>query len=167
MLGAVLAAGIAVGAAFLFAGKKDPQPETEGTSAPVSETESDTTEEDPWADEPDYSGLEIYWNVDRNQYGKTETGISTRQVDQNDGFYHILFACNGRQIERRVENRKLVNRIDSMDVMGLIFDERNVVIDVVDIEEFTGGYLYHEVFVMEIDEDGVVHMNSDAAGNGT
>jgi len=102
----------------------------------------------------------LYWNVDRAKYaGMDATGMSSREPNPDTGYFQVTFAMEGRQGIRRVKERKIVNKIDNMDLMGLVLDEDGIVADVVSIEEITGGYAVNKFFVQGIN-DNVVTVNS-------
>jgi len=85
-------------------------------------------EEDPQA----ASGLHspIYWNVDRQTYLDPQTGLSIREPGEDD-LYHIRFAVDGEQVELVCSDKKLVNRIDMLDYMGLELDSSNNVVNII------------------------------------
>ncbi len=108
---------------------------------------------------------ELYWNVDRLVYmenAKVE-GFSERTAAE-DGNYYITFAYEGQQVELQIIDKQLVNIIDNMDVMGLVFDADGVVIDAVDpttiATETAKG-----AFVQKV-EDGCITVNTSQAMNG-
>ena len=74
---------------------------------------------------------ELYWNVDREVNVDLETGLSLRQPDAN-GKYKIRFAVGGQQVDLYCADKKLVNVIDYMDLMALIFDANGDIVDVKD-----------------------------------
>ena len=76
---------------------------------------------------------ELYWNVDRHKYlGDDNTaGLSKREAGE-DGLYHIRFAIDGGQVEYTIADKRLVNVIDSYDVVGLSFDADGNVVDAID-----------------------------------
>ena len=116
ILAAVLVvAGGVVGALFLFGGA--------GEDAPV--------ETGPVGGRPD-----LYWNVDRLAFTDGGVGMSTREPE-SDGTYTIRFAYNGEIVEYGIADKRLVNAIDTMDVVGLIKDESGNVIDAVDPASIT------------------------------
>ena len=74
---------------------------------------------------------DLYWNVDRKEYdGKSEAGMSSRKPG-SDGYFHVRFFKDGEMLELKVADRKLINTIDTTDLMGLVFDEDGVVVDVI------------------------------------
>ena len=74
---------------------------------------------------------ELYWNVDRMTFVDEETGMSNR-VPNADGVFEIRFAHDGQIVELKiVGDKKLVNFIDTMDVMGLVFDANGMIVDAV------------------------------------
>ena len=110
----------------------------------------------------------LFWNVDREYFiddSPQGTGMTTREKDPDTGYYHVLFSTGGRQVQRRVKDRRVVNRIDSMDVMGLVFDERGIITDVQDVEEITGGYAINGFYVEIVDGMHIV-LNSSVTLKG-
>lgn len=77
---------------------------------------------------------DLYWNVARQSHLDPETGISIREPAA-DGLYYITFAYNGEHVEYPVADKKTVNFIDTMDVMGLVFDNDGIVVDAVVAKE--------------------------------
>ena len=113
-------------------------------------------ETDPTGEEEEVSDT-LFWNVDRDQYaGKSAIGTSSRQPDKDDGYYHVLFASEGRQVTRRVAEKRVVDMIDSNDLMGLVFDEKGIVIAAKTVESITGGYDIEGLYVKELLENGNV-----------
>ena len=87
---------------------------------------------------------DLYWNVDRLAFQDRTTGLSTREPAE-DGLYHVRFALNGEHIEYTVSDKRLVNYIDTLEVMGLKFDENGMLIDAVaavDVATEVGAPLY-------------------------
>ncbi len=81
----------------------------------------------------------LFWNINRFDYAcKSSAYKSSRPKDKDDGYYHILFSNEGRQVTRRTSDPKIVNEIDSRNVMGLIFDEKGIIVGVKDVEDL--GY---------------------------
>lgn len=76
----------------------------------------------------------IYWNVDKALYQDTTTNFSTREAAE-DGTYKIRFVLDGQLVELTVLDKRLVNYIDSLDAMDLVFDSEGNVIDAVDASD--------------------------------
>lgn len=74
---------------------------------------------------------DLYWNVDKDVYMVETTGgiAASSREPAPDGYYYIRFAYNGEQVEYPVADKKLVNTIDSMSLMGLVFDGDGVIVD--------------------------------------
>ena len=108
---------------------------------------------------------ELYWNVDgRYWIEHTEVaGLSGRNPD-DDGVYRVTFAVNSEQIRIPVVDKQLVNYIDTMDLMGLIFDADGVVVDVVEPQE-VASELADEFYIKKITDTELV-LNSSIAMNG-
>jgi len=100
---------------------------------------------------------EIYWNVDRDTYIEQETGLSLREPAE-DGSYHIRFGRAGGSVVLRIADKKLVNFIDSMYVMGLAFDETGTVIDALDVRDVATRTA--DGFYVKECRDGVLYLNS-------
>lgn len=73
---------------------------------------------------------DLYWNVARQSHVDADTGLSIREPAA-DGLYYVTFAYNGEHVEYPVADKKTVNFIDTMDIMGLVFDNDGVVVDAV------------------------------------
>lgn len=108
---------------------------------------------------------DLYWNVDRLSYqGNEETGgLSTREPAE-DGLYHIRFAYNGELVEYTIADKRLVNVIDFLDVVGLVKDADGNVIDAVD--PTTLATEVAKSFFVMTNKNGKLTMNSSLAMNG-
>lgn len=73
---------------------------------------------------------DLYWNVARQSHIDGDTGLSVREPAA-DGLYYVTFAYNGEQVEYPVADKKTVNFIDTMDIMGLVFDNDGIIVDAV------------------------------------
>ncbi len=106
---------------------------------------------------------DLYWNVDREQFSDLTTGMSNREPGE-DGLYHVRFAYNGELVEYTIADKRLVNAIDTMDVVGLVKDESGNVIDAVDPATIATE-VAKNVYVQRINANGVL-VNSSIAMNG-
>jgi len=105
----------------------------------------------------------LFWNVDRKIYaGMDATGMSSREPNPDTGYYQVLFAMEGRQGQRRVAERRVINKIDNMDLMGLVLDENGIVVDVKSVEEITGGYAVNKFYVESVDGNTIVTNSSNS-----
>ncbi|MBR3145267.1 MAG: hypothetical protein IKF53_05195 [Clostridia bacterium] len=113
------------------------------------------------------SDNKIYWNIDRQWfYGKGEGGVSSRIVDQNDGYYHILLAAEGRPIERKAKTQTVVNKIDAVDAMGIQVDEKTrAIIDVTSLSDMGYSYMFKGFYVTEV-KGNKITANSSASSLG-
>ncbi|MBO5317893.1 MAG: bacterial Ig-like domain-containing protein, partial [Oscillospiraceae bacterium] len=111
----------------------------------------------------DTTASKVYWNADRLSNVDPETGLSSR-VPGEDGLYHILFAVDGEQVELACADKKLVNKLDLNQLMGLVFDDNGHIIDMISIDELVGKVVKN-VFVQKVSDDGFA-TNSSAALNG-
>ena len=121
----------------------------------------------PWNQGGTQSGgkvnSKLYWNVDRLQFVEEETGFSIRTKGE-DGLYSIRFAVDGEHVEFKTADKRLVNSIDMLDLMGLIFDADGLIADLVlptDVAVETA----FEFFVQET-TDTTVTINSSMAMTG-
>ena len=100
--------------------------------------------------------LILYWNVDRKDYAAMGAQGASSRVARSDGYYYIRVAANGEQMDVPVESLDLVNRIDTVDVMSLIFDDNGVVVDMLTINQCTGGTIAPVLYVKSVDGNNVV-----------
>lgn len=106
----------------------------------------------------------LYWNVDMVAYTEnSETGLSTREPDEN-GVFTIRFLCDGEILELQTIDRQVVNFIDTMTLMGLVFDESGFIVDAVSPKE-VATELAKEMFVKRY-QDNNLEVNSSMAMNG-
>lgn len=100
----------------------------------------------------------LYWNVERDSY---KDGMKTHQ-NVGEDLYRMLFSVDGEQISLTVRDRFLVRKIDTLEVMGLVFDQEGIVVGALNVEECTGGYAAKNFFVESVDGDTVVANNNNA-----
>ncbi|MBR4864004.1 MAG: hypothetical protein IKU07_05455, partial [Oscillospiraceae bacterium] len=106
---------------------------------------------------------DLYWNVDRLFYTEnSESGLSNREPAE-DGVYYIRFAYNGAHVELPIVDKQLVNYIDSLSLMGLVFDD-GVVVDAVDPREVATEIAFEHYFQKAQGNDLV--FNSSLTMNG-
>jgi len=107
----------------------------------------------------------LYWNVDRKEYdGKSEAGLSSRN-QASDGFFHVRFFKDGEMLELKVKDRKLINSIDTMDLMGLEFDEDGIVTGVIRVDRMPVervGWLFY----VQSTGGNLIKLNSSKTLNG-
>lgn len=155
----VLAASLLLGMLVLFTGcscNGDDLPET-------GAADLETTAPEEIDDSGYKEDLRLYWNVDREKYAYlSPSGQSARPVDPEDGYYHVLFSVEGRQVNRRAKDPKIVNQIDNLEVMGLVFDEDGIIVGVRNIKTFTGGYSFKDFFVENVDGNVLTVNSSDS-----
>ena len=94
----------------------------------------------------------LYWNVDKVKYSDEKVSRSRRQ----DKLYYVLFAVDGEQKELPVKTQLLADYIDTMEVMGLEFDEEGVVTGVRPIRDFYGEVVAREYYVKSVSDTQVV-----------
>ena len=103
----------------------------------------------------------LYWNVDRALYeDKDEDGLTSRKPNDGDGYYHILLAGKGNASYRRVKSKILASRMDTMNLMSLVFDEKGLVTDVLSVEEVTGGIAVNCFYVEKVENNVVTTWSS-------
>lgn len=106
---------------------------------------------------------DLYWNVARQSHLDPVTGLSNREAAA-DGLFYITFAHDGEQVEYAVADKKTVNFIDSMDVMGLVFDNDDMVVDVIAPADI-GSVISTSVYVQRADANMII-ANSTITMNG-
>ena len=89
---------------------------------------------------------QLYWNLDRAEYdGKSEAGMSSR-MPESDGLFHIRMFLDGEEVIVKTADRKIINKLDTMSLMGLEFDGDGLISDVLDIDELpleTPGWSFY------------------------
>ena len=106
---------------------------------------------------------DLYWNVDREASTDRDTGLSIRQPAE-DGNYYIRFAHNGEQVEIPVADKKLVNYIDSLDLMGLSLDENGFILDIFPVKDIA-SVIGESLYVQSVSGDTII-ANSSIMMNG-
>ena len=106
---------------------------------------------------------DLYWNIDRNTYLNQDTGMSNR-TPEADGTYKVRFAAKGQQVELLIADKQLINFIDTLDVVGLIFGADGTVVDAVSPKD-VALELGNRYYVQKITADGFI-MNSTVVMNG-
>ena len=115
------------------------------------------------ANEPQ-AEAKLYWNIDRGQWLEEETGLSARTKGE-DGFYHISYLVDGEIKDVKVtDDKQLVNYLDTVDAVCLVFDKDRIVVDAVaPTEYFT--VVAKDAYVKRQLGD-VLELNSSIAMNG-
>ena len=127
---------------------------------------SGPAEEGPTGDEnngPKGGRADIYWNIDKASFSNATTGMSAREPGA-DGKYHVTFAHDGEQVEYVFTDKRLVNYIDTVDAVGLVFDDNGNVVDAKDVttiaKEMAKGF-----YVVKV-EGNVITLNGSATLDG-
>lgn len=108
------------------------------------------------------TAVKLYWNIDRKEFvGDSTAGMNKREREA-DGFYSVRFAVNGEQVTYKVEKARLVEEIDSMDIMGLEIDDQGVITAVYDPKDITGGEVASMHYVV-IASDTTLTVSADEA----
>ena len=92
----------------------------------------------------------LYWNLDRAEYdGKSEGGMSSREME-DDGLFHIRMFCDGQELILKTASRKVVNELDTEDLMGLVFDEEGLIADVLPLEQMPLEEVARKFYVQSV-----------------
>jgi len=100
----------------------------------------------------------LYWNVEKYVYADSQEPRVLR-----DGQYYVRFAVDGKQVDLQVKDKLLVDYIDTMEVMGLVFDANGVVVDALRVDEFYGRILAEDDYVTSFTDSQIV---CNTMGNG-
>lgn len=106
---------------------------------------------------------DLYWNLDRSLFPQDpDTMLSTREPAE-DGMYHLRFVFDGEIVEYVTADKKLVNKIDRMNVMGLNLENGEIlsIIEPMDI----ATEIERNLYVKAIQDDMLV-TNVSIAMNG-
>lgn len=96
----------------------------------------------------------IYWNVDRG----VERTLSV------NGTYSVLFACNGELIRVPVSDKKIVDYIDSMDVLYVTLDKKGNLAEADPVTD-VAAVIAEGMYVQQVTEKSVT-LNSSAEMDG-
>ena len=108
---------------------------------------------------------ELYYNLDLEVYGgKSEAGMSSR-VPAEDGYFHINFFLDGETVVLKAAERRIVNTIDVLDVMGLEFDEDGIISEVIPPEDMPLEMIGWRFFVQSAART-MLKLNSSESFNG-
>lgn len=117
-------AGIA--AAVIFAPKPAPQAEA---PAPVERN------------------YKIYYNLDGMNF--RGEGAETRMAS-SDGLYRASFACDGKMVDLFFDNYATIEFADQSDILAMVVDENNLVKEILDIRDVSGGIATYKYYVKSI-----------------
>ena len=95
-------------------------------------------------------GDKLYWNVGRGVTRKPSA----------DGTYTIMLSCEGEQVNVTVPDKRMVEYIDTMDVMNLTLDRKSCVVEVKaakDIYSVVGEGLY----IKQVTENSIIFNTND------
>lgn len=143
----VAVVGIAVGAVLLAFGGGEEQ---------TSATQPTQTQ----ATEPQEQEMKLYYNVERKDYMAKDMV----RVASAEGMYRMRFAVDGEQLDLMAVDRSVMQKIDSMDVMGLVFNVDGYIVDAIHVDEFTGGFAVKGYYVTAVEGDKIT---TNASGTGT
>ena len=104
-----------------------------------------------------FGGEKLYWNVDRMQYSRED-----REPDA-DGIYRVRMVCNGEVVEIPVKNQRLLQAMDSRNLMHLELDRDGYVTAVSDPEDLTA--VARKLYIKHTDGN-TVQANGSMALNG-
>ena len=106
---------------------------------------------------------DLYWNIDRALYSNATTGMSVREPEV-DGTYKVTFAHEGEQKDYIIRDKRLVNYIDTADVMGLEFDENGQIVDAINVTNLATE-LAKNFYVLKV-EGNVITLNGSPTFDG-
>ncbi len=139
--------GVAVGAVLLAFGGGEEQ---------TSATQPTQTQ----ATEPQQQEMKLYYNVERKDYQSQDRVRSAN----SEGMYRMRFAVDGEQVDLMAVDRAVMQKIDAMDVMGLVFNTDGYIVDAIHIDEFTGGFAVKGYYVTAVEGNKIT---TNASGTGT
>ena len=77
----------------------------------------------------------LVWNLDGKAFTEnSESGLSTREPGE-DGLFTIRFVDAGQVKEYKTADKQLVNFIDSINILGLVFDDSGLIVDAVQAKD--------------------------------
>ena len=97
----------------------------------------------------------LAWNVYRWDYTPGARLDHSSREPGEDGYYHVVFAVNGKQETLRVKSKELIQIIDFNDITGLVIGDDGVVTDVKVLRECTNGLAANRSIVTGVSGDTV------------
>lgn len=104
---------------------------------------------------------QVYWNVEKFLY----SSVDTLRYPREDGNYYVRLATDGQQIDVPVAESLTCDFMDTLEVMGLEFDENGVVTRALRVEEM-GYKIAVEDYVVEAVDGTKITVNSLGSRNG-
>lgn len=98
---------------------------------------------------------DLYWNVYRWDYTPGGSLDHSSRTKEDDGYYHVVFAADGKQETLLVKEKSLIEIIDYNDITGLVLDSEGVVIDVKVLRDCTGGMAANRAIVTGVEGNTV------------
>ena len=106
------------------------------------------------------SSPKLYRNLDGHRY---TVNTQMREKDEN-GLYHIRFACEGAVVTLTTPDEETMLYIDSLDVMRLTYDKNGAIKEVTPADGFVTE-LFDDYFIKSV-ENQTIHVNSSLTMNG-
>lgn len=98
--------------------------------------------------QPEQSAQKVYWNVDKFTYSTGPMGrVPSGQT------YLVRMAVDGAQVNVQVADEKTVKYMDTMEVMGLVFDENGIVVDVIPVEQMGYSIVAEDDYITSVSAD--------------
>lgn len=106
----------------------------------------------------------LYWNLDRLSWIEEETNMSAREKAE-DGYFYIRYAFDGKVEELKItDDKRLVNYLDTQDLVCLAFDENGVVVDCVPASTYFTPAA-KDLYTKRV-QNNMLQLNSSIAMNG-
>ena len=101
------------------------------------------------------AAIGLYWNVERKEYVNRSESMVTARMARADGYYYVRFAAGGEQIDLKVGDLTLLQKIDQLDLVGLKLDADGVITEVYNVNECSGGLVASNLYITEINGNTV------------
>lgn len=109
----------------------------------------------------------LYYNLHGKEYdGMADDGLTSRDKNLDDGYFHIDFSSEGQIVEFLAKSRILTNAIDHNPVLAFTFSSEGVIEQAFPVEEIGGKLLALNYFVSSAGE-GTLTVNTNNTNSGT
>ena len=101
----------------------------------------------------------IYYNLDGADFRGENPEV---RMASEGGLYRASFACDGQMVDLFFDNYATIEMVDQSDILAMVVDENNLVTDILDLRDVSGGVACYKYYIKEINEDSIL-TNSSAS----
>ena len=99
----------------------------------------------------------IYYNLDGADFRGEDPEV---RMPSEGGLYRASFACDGQMVDLFFDNYATIEMVDQSDILAMVVDENNLVTDILDLRDVSGGVACYKYYIKEINEDSILTNSS-------